>query len=84
MKVSVIVPVWNSRKYIETCINSLKTQIFKDFEVIFVVDSKTNDGSREAITNTGNLSVRVVTQTDDGRVSSARNIGLSMAEGDYV
>jgi glycosyltransferase involved in cell wall biosynthesis len=47
-KVSIVVPVWNEEKYLEKCLDSIKTQNFKDFEVIIVDDCST-DNSKEII-----------------------------------
>ena len=84
MKVSVVVPIWNSRKYLADCIRYLKAQTFQDFEVIFVVDSKTDDGSEEEIRSAEGLDIKIYTQNDDGRVSSARNIGQAASSGEFV
>ena len=84
MKVSVVVPIWNAGPYLDGCISGLKRQTFKDFEVIFVIDSKTDDESEELIKKSDGLVFRIVYQNDDGRVSSARNIGMAEASGEYT
>ncbi len=84
MKVSVIIPVRNSRNYVRECISNLRRQTFRDFEAIFVVDSHTDDGSEQELTGLDDLDIKVLRQDDDGRVSSARNIGFSQACGEYI
>ncbi len=84
MKVSVIVPIWNSSEYIGNCIQSLKEQTVQDFEVIFIVDSRTTDQSESMLRSVNDLNMKIIRQTDDGRVGSARNIGLKEASGQYI
>ncbi len=48
VKITVIIPVFNASKYIEDTFNSLLSQTFKDFEVIFINDRST-DNSLELI-----------------------------------
>ena len=68
MEVSVIVPIWNSIMYLPSCINGLKSQTFKNFEVIFVIDSRTNDGSDQFLKSIDNLDFKIIIQHDDGCV----------------
>ena len=49
-KVSIIVPVYNTARYLESCIDSLKKIDFKLFEVIFI-DNHSSDGSFEILKN---------------------------------
>jgi len=86
LKVSVIVPVYNSCEYIRSCFTQLKKQIFTDFEVIFVVDVRSTDGSlsllEKLISNESNF--KIYLQTDNGRAGGARNIGIDVSNGDYL
>lgn len=82
--ISIIVPVYNGEKYINNCANALMLQTYKDIEIIFV-----NDGS---IDNTQRLLEKFkkddsrvkVFSKENGGVSSARNLGLNGANGDYI
>lgn len=78
--------MYNGAEYIEGCIRFLKRQTLQDMEVLFIVDSKTNDGTLEEIESCakGWGSVRSVIQKDDRRMGGARNIGLSEARGRYI
>lgn len=82
--VSVIVPVYNCEKYIDKCINSILNQTFKDFELILI-----NDGSLDKSPEICNFykqkdkRVRVIHKKNEG-VSSARNIGIDIANGEYI
>lgn len=82
--ISVIVPVYNAEKTIERCVNSIRKQTFSNLEIILV-----DDGSKDA---SGSLCDRLAEEDDrirvchkeNGGVSSARNCGISMAEGTYI
>lgn len=83
-KVSVIVPVYNVEKYIESCIRSVLNQTYPDVELVLV-----NDGSKdasEAICRTfADADERVVLISQpNGGVSAARNTGLRHATGEFV
>lgn len=83
-KISVIVPVYNVEKYLNRCVDSILNQTFEDFELILV-----NDGSPD---NCGNICdeyaqkdnrVKVIHKKNGG-VSSARNVGIDIAQGEYI
>lgn len=84
MKVSVIIPVYNVRPYLERCIQSVLNQTYKDVEVILVDDGST-DGSGELCDELAlnNQHIRVIHQANQG-ISGARNAGLLQAEGQYI
>lgn len=84
MKVSVIIPVYNVRPYLERCIQSVLCQTYKDLEIILVDDGST-DGSGELVDQLSDLDSRinVIHQKNQGQ-SSARNNGLFIARGEYV
>jgi glycosyltransferase involved in cell wall biosynthesis len=83
-RVSIILPVYNSEKYLHKCINSILAQTFSDFELIIV-----NDGSQDQSVNICNeflekdKRIRVFHKANEG-VSSARNVGIDNAVGKYV
>lgn len=83
-KVSVIVPVYNGKKYINKCVNSILRQTFKDIEIILVDDGSTD--------NTLNIlkeyekrfpNVKVIESSNLG-AGGARNIGLDASHGEYI
>ncbi|WP_191561444.1 glycosyltransferase [Metabacillus idriensis] len=84
LKVSVIVPVYNAEEYLLECIESLLSQTLKECEFIFVNDGS-NDKSKEIIEKYSINDHRIIllNQTNKG-VSKARNLGLSIAKGEYV
>lgn len=83
-KVSVIVPVYNTEKYLDECINSILTQTIHDIEVILVDDGST-DTSPDICDAYAEKDCRVkVIHKPNGRAASARNAGLKIAQGEYI
>lgn len=83
MKVSVIVPVYNTEKYLEKCITSLVNQTYKELEIILVNDGST-DKSAEICDSFLQDDRVVVIHKKNGGLVSARKAGLRSATGDYV
>lgn len=82
--ISVIIPVYNTEKYIRRCLDSLLSQNQKDFELILVDDGST-DQSGTICEEYANLDSRIkVFHKINGGVSSARNVGLGNASGDWI
>ena len=84
-KISVIVPVFNTGKYIKKCLNSILSQKNVDYEIIVVNDGST-DNSDEIIKNYVNQhqeKVKYYTKQNGG-LSDARNYGITKASGDYL
>lgn len=82
--ISVIVPVYNAEEYLDKCINSILNQSFSDFELLLVDDGSTDNSG--AICNTyaqKDSRIRVFDK-ENGGVSSARNIGLDNAIGEWI
>lgn len=82
VKLSIIVPVYNSEKYISKCLDSLVNQSLKDIEIIVVNDGST-DKSLEILKKYESKKVKIITQKNSG-VASARNTGLKEAKGEYI
>lgn len=82
--ISVIVPVYNSKMYLEECFDSILNQSFGDLEII-VVDDGSSDGSSELcdLYAQRNSRIKVIHQVNQGP-SKARNAGLNNATGDFV
>ena len=83
-EISIIVPVYRVEKYIRRCVDSILNQTFHDFELILV-----NDGSPD---NCGVICDEYAKQDSricvihkkNGGLSSARNAGLDIAQGEYI
>lgn len=83
-KISVIVPVYNTEKYLRRCVDSILAQTFSDFELLLVDDGST-DSSPAICDEYANLDSRVrVFHKENGGVSSARNLALDNAEGEWI
>lgn len=82
--VSIVVPVYNSEKYIERCINSLINQTISNIEIIIVNDGSTDD-SLDIINKYCSLDKRIklINKNNTG-VSDSRNIGIENSTGDYI
>lgn len=87
MKLSVIVPIYNVEKYLPRCLDSLLCQGMetKEYEVICVNDGSTDNSAAILAEYEKKYPdiFRVVTQGNQG-VSVARNIGMQMAQGEYI
>lgn len=82
--ISIIVPVYNVEIYLEKCIESILSQTFKDFELI-LVDDGSNDNSAKICDEYSKKDRRIkVVHKKNGGLSSARNIGLDLAKGEYI
>lgn len=83
-KISIIVPVYNTEKYLQQCLQSLLDQTYSNLEIIVVNDGST-DNSENIITDFAmkDCRIREIKQKNSG-LSAARNKGLENAEGDYV
>ena len=82
--ISVIVPVYNVREYLEQCIESLLMQTYPEIELILVDDGST-DGSSEIVDYYANLDKRIIAiHQENLGLSEARNSGLNIMRGDYV
>lgn len=81
---SVIIPVYNVAKYLPRGFNSLKSQTFTDFEIIFVDDGST-DSSGEICDNiaASNPHITVIHKKNEGS-GPARNTGMEAAQGQYL
>ena len=82
--ISIIVPVYKVEKYIGQCVESILSQTYTDFELI-LVDDGSPDRSGAICDAYAERDPRVrVIHKENGGVSSARNVGLDVAKGEYV
>lgn len=83
-KISVIVPVYNTEKYLHRCIDSILAQTFTDFELL-LIDDGSKDSSGTICDEYAAKDARVrVFHKENGGVSSARNLGLDQAKGEWI
>ena len=82
--VSVIVPVYNSGKYLDKCIESLLSQTYYNIEVLLIDDGST-DNSNLICTQYSKIDNRNIVYTkSNGGVASSRNTGLNYASGQFL
>lgn len=83
-KFSIIVPIYNVEKYLSYCLESIIKQTVKDIEIICVNDGST-DNSLSILTEFAKIDDRIqIVNKANGGLSSARNIGLDVANGEYI
>lgn len=85
MKISIIIPVYNTEKYLERCVNSIIEQIESECEIILINDGST-DGSEKLCNQLTSLYpkyISVIHKKNEG-LSIARNTGIEYAKGKYI
>lgn len=78
--VSVVIPVYNGEKYLESCLENLMSQTYKSIDII-VVDDRSTDQSAEI---TRKYPVRLISHEKNLGPSAARNTGIDAAKGKYI
>ena len=83
-KISVIVAVYNTEKYVEKCLSSLLNQTYQNLEIIVVEDGST-DNSKEVLKKySHNDKIKLIYNKKNSGLSYSRNVGLENAIGDYI
>ena len=84
IKISFVIPVYNTEEFLNKCINSIRNQTLRDIEIIIVNDGS-NDNSERIIEKhkIEDYRIRVINQENSG-LSQARNIGISISQGEYI
>lgn len=83
-KISIIIPVYNSEAYLKRCVDSILNQSYQNFEILLINDGSTDRSA--AICEEyaqKDLRIKVIHQANQGP-SSARNLGIRHATGDYL
>lgn len=82
--ISIIVPVYNAEQYLHRCIDSILAQSYTDFELL-LIDDGSKDASGDICDEYASKDTRVrFFHKGNGGVSSARNLGLDNAQGEYI
>ena len=82
--ISIIVPVYNIKEYLPRCVSSLQAQTYSNIEIILVDDGST-DGTGALCDELASKDERIrVFHKENGGSSSARNLGLTKVQGEYI
>lgn len=84
--VSIIIPCYNSFKYMKKCLAGLENQTFKNFEVIFIDDCSTDDTKMQLETYKAGstLNIQIIHNEINKGPGYSRNIGIQCAKGEWV
>lgn len=85
-KISIIIPVYNSEKYIRRCLNSILNQTFQDFEII-LIDDNSKDNSLKIVSEiekTHKDKIKILKNAKNVGAGASRNKGLKIASGEYI
>lgn len=85
--ISIIIPVYNCEKYISTCLSSIASQTYKNFELLLINDCSTDNTFNiinEYLDEHPINNVNIVTLGQNSGQSTARNMGIRHAKGEYI
>lgn len=80
---SIIIPVFNAEKTLSKSVESIRLQVYSDFEIIIVNDGSTDNSAVEIERLIKLSKIKVITQQNSG-VSAARNAGANLAQGEWL
>ncbi|MCW2120590.1 glycosyltransferase family 2 protein [Flavobacterium sp. 7A] len=81
--VSIIIPLYNKKKYIEKTISSVLFQSYQNFELIIVEDCS-NDGSLAEVIKVNNDQIKIIKHDYNQGLSASRNTGIKNSKGNYI
>lgn len=84
MLLSIIIPVYNAKKYLEKCLESILCQNFRDYEIILVDDGSKDESEKICDKYAAEYTNIIVRHIKNGGPSNARNVGLEIATGTYI
>lgn len=83
VKVSVVIPVYNSEKYLKRCLDSAVNQTLKEIEIIIINDGSTDNSEKIIHQYLSDDRIKYICQNNMGQ-STARNKGIDIATGEYI
>lgn len=84
MRLSIIIPIFNTGKYLTSCLESILSQRFSDFELLLVDDGSTDESGRICDEFAEKDPRVVVMHQENGGACSARNRGIDNAQGEFI
>lgn len=83
-KISIIVPIYNTEKYLHACLDSIINQTYRNLEILLIDDGSTDQSGKTADNYAKKDSrIKVIHQENKGQ-SAARNHGIKLATGDFI
>ncbi|WP_333954949.1 glycosyltransferase family 2 protein [Psychrobacter sp. S4(2024)] len=82
--VSIIIPVYNVEIYIDTCLDSVTQQTYKNLEIIVVEDCSTDNSKQALQPYLKDNRIKLIQHSENGGLSAARNTGMESATGEYM
>ena len=83
-KLSIIIPIYNTSKYLKECLDSVVNQDYKNVEIICVDDGSTDDSANIVESYLKKDERFKLIKTEHKGVAYARNLGLANAKGEYI
>ena len=81
--ISVIIPTFNSEKYIQQCISSVLNQTYENYEII-VVDNNSTDSTVSIIKSFNSDKIKIIYVFNNGNISISRNLGIKNSIGSWI
>lgn len=81
--ISVVIPTFNSEKYIYKCISTVLNQTYKYFEII-IVDNSSSDDTLNIINSFNSDKIRIFNIVNNGNISKSRNVGIKNSNGLWI
>lgn len=82
-RISVIMPVYNCKQYIEESVFSILNQTFKDFELL-IIDDCSSDGTFEYLNSLTDVRINLIRKNSNTGYTKSLNLGLDLAKGEYI
>ena len=83
--ISVIIPMFNAEKYIESTVNSILQQEVHHFSVeLIIIDDKSDDNSCEIVKKLNHPKISLIELKQNGGTAHARNVGINVANGEWI
>lgn len=83
-KISIIIPIYNTGKYIRKCLDSVTNQTYKDIEIILINDGSTDESSLISKEYAQKDKRIILIEKENEGAATARNTGIKLATGDYI
>ncbi|TCN56392.1 glycosyltransferase family 2 protein [Flavobacterium circumlabens] len=80
--VSIVIPCYNDKAYIEESVNSALNQSYENTEII-IVDDGSDEATKKILSGFNHVKIKLITQENKG-LSAARNAGIANAQGEYI